>query len=70
MERDFLWAQFSGKKKVALREYERFVERRIGQGHRDGFYDLKDQPFLGHEAFRTMFTEVRMSSPNLFTTSL
>jgi chromosomal replication initiation ATPase DnaA len=36
---------------VALREYERFVERGTGQGRRDGFYDLKDQPFLGHEAF-------------------
>jgi len=51
VERDFLWAQFSEKKKVAIRQYERFVKGRIGQGHREDFYELKDQRFLGEEAF-------------------
>ena len=44
-------AQFSNKKKVAIKEYELFVKGRIGQGHRVDFYELKDQRFLGEEAF-------------------
>jgi len=51
VERDFIFAQFSGNKKVAMKEYERFVKGRMGQGHREDFYELKDQRFLGEEAF-------------------
>jgi len=51
VERDFLFAQLSENKKVAMRQYERFVKGRMGQGHREDFYDLKDQRFLGKEAF-------------------
>jgi putative transposase len=51
VERDFLLAQFSQNKKVAMRQYERFVKGRMGQGHREGFYELKDQRFLGEELF-------------------
>ena len=51
VERDFLFAQFSQNKKVAMRQYERFVKGRMGQGHREDFYDLKDQRFLGEEEF-------------------
>lgn len=51
VERDFLFAQFSGNKKVAMKEYERFVKGRMGQGHREDFYELKDQRFLGEEEF-------------------
>ena len=51
VERDFLFAQFSQNKKVAMKEYERFVKGRMGQGHRGDFYELKDQRFLGEEEF-------------------
>ncbi|GAI74955.1 unnamed protein product [marine sediment metagenome] len=51
VERDFLFAQFSQNKKVAMRQYERFVKGRMGQGHREDFYELKDQRFLGEEEF-------------------
>jgi putative transposase len=51
VERDLLFAQFSLNKKVAMRQYERFVKGRMGQGHREDFYELKDQRFLGEEEF-------------------
>jgi REP element-mobilizing transposase RayT len=51
VEKNLLWAQFPGKKQEAMRKYRRFVKRRIGHGHRDDFYELKDQRFLGDEAF-------------------
>ena len=51
VERDFILAQFSNKKKVAIKEYERFVKGHSGQGHREDFYGLKDQRFLGEESF-------------------
>jgi putative transposase len=51
VERDFILAQFSHTKKVAIEEYERFVKGHIGQGHREDFYKLKDQRFLGEDTF-------------------
>ena len=48
---DFLLAQFSNKKAIAKREYGRFVRSRISQGHREDFYELTDQRFLGPEEF-------------------
>jgi putative transposase len=51
VKRNFLLAQFSDKKKVAIKEYEHFVKARIGQGHRKDLYALKDQRFLGHDTF-------------------
>jgi len=51
VNRDFLWAQFSNKKIMARKQYERFVKSHIGQGHRENFYELKDQRFLGEEDF-------------------
>ncbi len=53
IERNFLFAQFSEhkKEKVAMKEYERFVKGRMGQGHRADFYELKDQRFLAEEDF-------------------
>ena len=51
VDRDFLWAQFSNKRIIAKKNYERFVMSRIGQGHRKDFYELKDQRFLGEEEF-------------------
>jgi REP element-mobilizing transposase RayT len=51
VDRDFLFSQFSVKRSVARREYEKFVKSRLGQGHRDDFYKLKDQRFLGPNEF-------------------
>jgi putative transposase len=51
VDRDFLLAQFSNKKTIAKRAYGRFVGSRIFQGHRDDFYELTDQRFLGTEEF-------------------
>ena len=51
VDKNFLLAQFSEKKKVAIKEYAHFVKGRIGQGHRDDLYRLKEQRFLGEEAF-------------------
>jgi hypothetical protein len=36
---------------MARREYEKFVKSRIGQGHRDEFYELKVQRSLGPDEF-------------------
>jgi len=52
VERDFLFAQFSQNKNVAMKEYERFVKGRMGQGHREDFYELKDQWFLKRRELR------------------
>jgi len=51
VEKDLLWSQFSERKRVAMIEYERFVKARIGEGHREDLYELKDQRFLGEESF-------------------
>jgi len=51
LDGDLLWAQFSNKKTIARKGYQRFVMSRIGQGHRKDFYELKDQRFLGEKEF-------------------
>lgn len=51
VDRDFLLAQISNKKAIAKKEYGRFVTSRISQGHREDFYELVDQRFLGTEEF-------------------
>ena len=51
VDRDFLFSQFSVRRSVARREYEKFVKSHMGQGHRDDFYQLKDQRFLGPDDF-------------------
>ncbi len=51
VDRDFLLTQFSNKMIVAKRAYGRFVRSRISQGHRENFYELKDQRFLGTKEF-------------------
>jgi putative transposase len=43
--------QFSRKTRDAIREYDRFVKDRVGQGHVGEFYELKDQRFLGEDEF-------------------
>jgi putative transposase len=47
----FLLTQFSNNKKRARSAYARFVGSRISQGHREDFYELRDQRFLGTEEF-------------------
>ncbi|NWF92555.1 MAG: hypothetical protein HXY46_06530 [Syntrophaceae bacterium] len=44
---DFVLSQFSDKKNAARRKYDLYVRDRLGQGHRDDFYETKDQRFLG-----------------------
>lgn len=51
VDRDLLWAQFSERKRVAIKRYEKFIKKRIGQGYREDLYRLKDQRFLGEEEF-------------------
>lgn len=51
VDQDFLFSQFSARRSVARREYEKFVQSRMGQGHRGEFYKLKDQRFLGPDEF-------------------
>jgi len=71
VERDLLLAQFSANKNVAVREYERFVKGRMGQGHREDFYELKDQRFLGEEAFvDNVHRQLNQEPPFLYDISL
>ena len=51
MDEDFLLAQFSNRKTTAKRAYGHFVRSRISHGHREDFYELTDQRFLGTEEF-------------------
>ena len=51
VDEDFLLAQFSNRKTTAKRAYGHFVRSRISHGHREDFYDLTDQRFLGTEEF-------------------
>ncbi len=51
VDTDFLLTQFSNKMMIAKRAYARFVRSCISQGHREDFYELKDQRFLGTEEF-------------------
>ena len=52
VDEDFLLAQYSDGKTTAKRAYGPFVRRGISQGHREDFYELTDQRFLGTEEFR------------------
>lgn len=51
IDTDFLLMQFSPRKEVARKEYARFINNRISQGHREDLYDLKDQCLLGTDEF-------------------
>ena len=71
MERDFILAQFSHKKKVAIKEYERFVKGHSGQGYREDFYGVKDQRFLGEDSFvEHVHRRVNENPPFVYTISL
>ena len=48
---DHVLTQFSDKKGAARRKYDLFVRSRLAQGHRDDFYETKDQRFLGDNQY-------------------
>jgi putative transposase len=48
---DHVLGQFSGRKGAARRKYDLFVRSRFAQGHRDDFYETKDQRFLGDDEY-------------------
>lgn len=48
---DHVLSQFSEKKGAARRKYGLFVRTRLAQGHRDDFYETKDQRFLGDDEY-------------------
>ena len=51
VDSDFILSQYSKQKANARREYGRFTKSRAIQGHREDFYELRDQRFLGGEEF-------------------
>jgi len=55
----------------SMRQYERFVKGRMGQGHREDLYDLKDQRFLGQEAFvENVHRQLNEEAPFVYDISL
>jgi len=48
---DYVLDQFSDRKGTAIRKYDLFVRARLTQGHRDDFYETRDQRFLGDDKF-------------------
>jgi len=48
---DHVLSQFSDKKGAARRKYDLYVRDRLAQGHRDDFYETKDQRFLGDDEY-------------------
>ena len=55
--------QFSNVKGRAIREYVRFVGERVGVGHRDDLYRVRDQRFLGDESFVERVGRQRSDGP-------
>jgi REP element-mobilizing transposase RayT len=51
VDKDLILAQFSKKRKLAMKGYEHFVKERTCQGHVKAFYELKDQRLLGEDEF-------------------
>lgn len=48
---DQVLSQFSDRRGVARRRYDVYVRDRLGQGHRDDFYETKDQRFLAGDGY-------------------
>ena len=51
MQSEWILNQFAANRAWARRKYEEFVLDGIGAGHRDDFYDVKEQRFLGDDQF-------------------
>lgn len=43
--------QFGGKRGEAIRRYRKFINDGLGEGHREDYYQVIDQRFLGDEEF-------------------
>jgi putative transposase len=48
---DEVLSQFSDREGAARRKYHLYVRDRFAQGHRDDFYETKDQRFLGDDKY-------------------
>jgi REP element-mobilizing transposase RayT len=48
---DQVLSQFSDRKGVARKKYDLFIRDRLAQGHRNDFYETKDQRFLGGDEY-------------------
>jgi len=48
---NYVLGQFSNRRGAARRKYDVFVRARLAQGHREDFYETKDQRFLGDDEF-------------------
>ncbi len=51
VQTDWVLEQFAPDMARARRKYKEFVSDGIGSGHRDDFYDIKEQRFLGDDQF-------------------
>ncbi|HTN71596.1 MAG TPA: hypothetical protein VMO00_10955 [Methylomirabilota bacterium] len=51
MQREWILNQFSEKASEALRWYKEFILDGIGAGHREDLYAVKEQRYLGDDAF-------------------
>ena len=51
VQSEWILKQFAANLAQARRRYEEFVLDGIGAGHRDDFYDVKEQRFLGDDRF-------------------
>ncbi len=49
--KDFVLSQFARRKAAARHAYEEFVAQHLNEGHREDFYLVKDQRFLGDDEF-------------------
>jgi len=47
----FVLRQFGSKRKEAIRRYREFIRDGLGEGHREDYYRVIDQRFLGDEDF-------------------
>jgi hypothetical protein len=51
VEREFIFKIFSENESIAEMKYRQFIEDGVDEGHRDDFYDMVDQLYLGSPEF-------------------
>lgn len=67
----YLLSQFSLNPHVARNRYRRFVEDRLGQGHRDDLYAVKEQRLLGDDNFiERIHRAAKEETPHFYEVSL
>jgi len=70
VDTSYLLGQFSSNSEVARNRYRRFVEDRLGQGHREDFYAVKEQRLLGDESFiELIHRTAKAESPHFYEVS-